>query len=461
MSVPVRTVVLASRNPDKLRELRQIVAGLPLKVVSSEDFPGLPEVIEDGTTALGNATRKALVTAAYTGEIAVADDTSFQVRTLGGLPDVFASRFAGPEATYADNAALVLELVRAVPLEARDARFEASLVWIDPQPPAGLKASAATPEHARWLHNPFARSIGLAARGPDAETFWNELCDRRRIWSDYRADAITLPVGWGADTARAVEIVERLVAPYLGGGRPKNAPAEAVWLPDTRLWTASGPDDQAPPRTMIAPEGLPADAPGRSVTSRCGWSWPRPDGCRAASPASRWAAWVSATTRSSSPWARNGPWPSCRRTRRTPSATAAGPCAGCWRRWRGSTARAERACRRRLPGSLICPRTLTPAPAAPINSSPPGAWRAAGGRPGAGLVLTSGRGVAQSGSATALGAVGRRFKSCRPDQCFALVTSEGRDTLLTPAGNTAIIRSPLGADANGAPVAQLDRAVDF
>jgi len=212
MSVPVRTVVLASRNPDKLRELRQIVAGLPLKVVSSEDFPGLPEVIEDGTTALGNATRKALVTAAYTGEIAVADDTSFQVRTLGGLPDVFASRFAGPEATYADNAALVLELVRAVPLEARDARFEASLVWIDPQP-------------ARWLHNPFARSIGLAARGPDAEDFWNELCDRRRIWSDYRAAAITLPVGWGADTDRAVEIVERLVAPYRGGGRPKNAPA--------------------------------------------------------------------------------------------------------------------------------------------------------------------------------------------------------------------------------------------
>ena len=266
MSVPVRTVVLASRNPDKLRELRQIVAGLPLKVVSSEDFPGLPEVIEDGTTALGNATRKALVTAAYTGEIAVADDTSFQVRTLGGLPDVFASRFAGPEATYADNAALVLELVRAVPLEARDARFEASLVWIDPQPPAGLKASAAAPEHARWLHNPFARSIGLAASGQAAEAFWNELCDRRRIWSDYRAAAITLPVGWGADTTRAVEIVERLVAPYRGGGRPKNAPAEAVWLPDTRLWTASGPDDQEPPATMIAPEGLPPDAPGRSVS---------------------------------------------------------------------------------------------------------------------------------------------------------------------------------------------------
>ena len=71
-------IVLASRNKDKLREWRQICAGLPFDVASSLDFPGLPEVIEDGTSALGNATRKALVTAGWTGEIAVADDTTFQ-----------------------------------------------------------------------------------------------------------------------------------------------------------------------------------------------------------------------------------------------------------------------------------------------------------------------------------------------------------------------------------------------
>jgi hypothetical protein len=194
MNVATRTVVLASRNRDKLRELREICAGLPLRVVSSLDFPGLPEVVEDGTTALGNATRKALVAAAYTGEIAVADDTAFQIRILGGIPDVFASRFAGPGASYEDNAALVLDLLRGIPDEARDARFETSMVWIDPRPPARADLRDLAPVEAAWLHDPFARSIGLAPE-VDADEFWNRLSDRRRTWVDYRAQLSVLPEG--------------------------------------------------------------------------------------------------------------------------------------------------------------------------------------------------------------------------------------------------------------------------
>ena len=100
----MRKVVLASRNEDKVRELKQLFEGLDFEVVSSADYPGLPDVIEDGTTIEGNARRKAIVTAAYTGEIAVADDTSLEVRELNGFPDIFAARFSGPEATYASNA---------------------------------------------------------------------------------------------------------------------------------------------------------------------------------------------------------------------------------------------------------------------------------------------------------------------------------------------------------------------
>ena len=51
----MRTVVLASRNPDKVRELMQLFAGMDFQVASSADYPGLPEVIEDGTTIRGNA----------------------------------------------------------------------------------------------------------------------------------------------------------------------------------------------------------------------------------------------------------------------------------------------------------------------------------------------------------------------------------------------------------------------
>ena len=76
----MRKVVLASRNEDKVRELKQVFEGMPFAVLSAWDFPGLPEVIEDGTTILGNATRKAMITAAFTGELALADDTSLEVR---------------------------------------------------------------------------------------------------------------------------------------------------------------------------------------------------------------------------------------------------------------------------------------------------------------------------------------------------------------------------------------------
>ena len=63
------------------------------------------------------------MTAAYTGEIALADDTSLQVRELNGWPDVFAARFSGEGATYESNARLVVDLMEDVPDGSRQARF--------------------------------------------------------------------------------------------------------------------------------------------------------------------------------------------------------------------------------------------------------------------------------------------------------------------------------------------------
>ncbi|MCK9996993.1 MAG: hypothetical protein KAH56_12035, partial [Candidatus Krumholzibacteria bacterium] len=141
------------------------------------DYPGLPDVIEDGTTILGNATRKAMITAAFTGEIALADDTSLEVRELNGFPDIFAARFSGPEATYDSNAALVLDLMSGVPDDSRQARFSTACVWVDPRP--GLdEFSVARPAVSRWLRNPWERSIEI--RNPDEEwDFWNGIMDRR------------------------------------------------------------------------------------------------------------------------------------------------------------------------------------------------------------------------------------------------------------------------------------------
>ena len=196
-----RKIVLASRNEDKIRELRQLCTGLPFEVASSLDYPDLPEVIEDGTTIQGNASRKALVTAAYTGEIAVADDTALQIRVLDELPDVFASRFAGDQASYEDNARLVIELLERVPDGFRQARFVTSVVWVDPRPeravPPDLRSQAGA--QVRWLHNPFARAIHV--RDPEREEeFWRNFVDRRRVWDGDQASAeLDLYGGWSGE----------------------------------------------------------------------------------------------------------------------------------------------------------------------------------------------------------------------------------------------------------------------
>jgi len=289
-AVTKRRVVLASRNRDKLREMRELCEGFPFEVASALDYPGLPEVIEDGTTCLGNASRKAIAAAAYTGEIAVADDTAFQVAVLNGLPDIFASRFAGPEATYADNAQLVLDLLRRVPDDHRQARFVTAAVWVDPRPVAGSgtplgtidetirSAIPAAEIHKRWIYNPFERKIVVHDRGQE-EGLWDELTGHRRAWAEWRAKWGNLLVAHGADAGRLAAVLDRLLAPLLAGGSMlgesarvgpgPGEPAGALRLPDTRLWTApdpaAGATPPAAPPLLIAPSGLPDDAPGRAV----------------------------------------------------------------------------------------------------------------------------------------------------------------------------------------------------
>lgn len=262
----LRTVVIASRNADKMRELRELFAGLPFEVRSAADYPGLPDVIEDGTTILGNATRKAVATAAYTGEIAVADDTGLRVEALGGLPDIFAARFSGPGATYASNSVLLSELTADVPDGRRAAQFLTAVAWVDPRPSlSGLGADARPgPTGAlRWLHDPFRRAVHYADPVEEA-AFWNGLMDRRAVWDDYMADVTPPSRAPGVDPERLADIWDRLTASVRHGGRPEGADPSHLRLPDTRLWTATGPDDADEP-THVAPSGLPADAPGHAV----------------------------------------------------------------------------------------------------------------------------------------------------------------------------------------------------
>jgi XTP/dITP diphosphohydrolase len=110
-------LVLATANRDKAREIADALSGFEL-VPRPQD---VPEVDETAETLEGNARLKAAALCAATGEPAVADDTGLEVEALGGRPGVYSSRFAGPDASYADNVAKLLTDLDGV--DDRRARF--------------------------------------------------------------------------------------------------------------------------------------------------------------------------------------------------------------------------------------------------------------------------------------------------------------------------------------------------
>lgn len=116
-------LVLATRNPGKIRELALLLAPLDIEVVSMAEYPCLPEVVEDGATFTENAVKKAKTVAAATGCLAMGDDSGLEVDYLGGAPGIFSARFAGEENNDRANNEKLLQLLNGVPREKRTARF--------------------------------------------------------------------------------------------------------------------------------------------------------------------------------------------------------------------------------------------------------------------------------------------------------------------------------------------------
>lgn len=126
-------IVLATQNKDKIKEIREILKGVPVKLVTFEEHSRELSVEEDGKTLEENAIKKAIAWMKETGKTALADDSGLEVDYLKGEPGVHSSRFAGENATYADNNAKLLKLMQGVPEEKRIARFKciAALVFPD------------------------------------------------------------------------------------------------------------------------------------------------------------------------------------------------------------------------------------------------------------------------------------------------------------------------------------------
>ena len=124
----MRQVVFASSNPGKLKEV-QALLGEGWEVKSAQDFPHIPEVIEDLDTFEGNAAKKARTFARETGLWALADDSGLVVDALDGRPGVYSARYAPTEA---ERIAKMLAELKDVPPARRTARFVCVLALVLP-----------------------------------------------------------------------------------------------------------------------------------------------------------------------------------------------------------------------------------------------------------------------------------------------------------------------------------------
>lgn len=120
----VYRLVLATNNAGKLRELRRLLAGLPIEVLSLEQALGRPLVVEEtGDSFAANAELKARAASLASGLPALADDSGLEVDALGGRPGVRSARYAGEQATDQENNRRLLQELEGVAEPARTARF--------------------------------------------------------------------------------------------------------------------------------------------------------------------------------------------------------------------------------------------------------------------------------------------------------------------------------------------------
>jgi XTP/dITP diphosphohydrolase len=127
------TLIIATTNPGKFREFRELLGDLPLTLKSLTDFPGAPQVDETGATYAENARLKAEAIAGWSGCAALADDSGLEVDALGGAPGVHSARYAGADQNSHANTVKLLDALRGVPADERSARFRCVAVVALPE----------------------------------------------------------------------------------------------------------------------------------------------------------------------------------------------------------------------------------------------------------------------------------------------------------------------------------------
>ena len=137
----LRRLLIATTNPHKIQEFREILAGLPYEMVSPLDLGMSLEVEETGATFAENAALKAVAWANASGMLALADDSGLEIDALDGAPGIYSARWAGDDVSYEQRFRLLLARLADVPAEGRTARYRAAIAIAEPEP-VGLRGVA-------------------------------------------------------------------------------------------------------------------------------------------------------------------------------------------------------------------------------------------------------------------------------------------------------------------------------
>ncbi|MGI6144565.1 MAG: XTP/dITP diphosphatase [Peptococcia bacterium] len=129
----ISKLLMATHNQGKAAELRNLLADLPVQILTLADFPDEFVIEETGTTFLENALQKAKAAAEFFGLPTLADDSGLEVDALQGQPGVYSARFAGEPCDDQRNNLKLLQLMQGIPTAQRTASFVSVIAFVTPQ----------------------------------------------------------------------------------------------------------------------------------------------------------------------------------------------------------------------------------------------------------------------------------------------------------------------------------------
>jgi XTP/dITP diphosphohydrolase len=124
-------LVVATKNKKKLGEIKEILRGSNLNIVSLEEYPNPPRIIENGKTFKENAIKKAVKVAHFTKKLTLGEDSGLCVYALGGRPGIYSSRFSGKNKSDAQNNLKLLRLLEGFPSSRRKAYYACAVALAD------------------------------------------------------------------------------------------------------------------------------------------------------------------------------------------------------------------------------------------------------------------------------------------------------------------------------------------